>query len=114
MVTPDPISSSTAIPSREDLLQRARELVPVLRERAHQAELDRRVADATQQALVDAGLYHIFLPERWGGYEMDYTTSVDIAAELGRGCGSSAWIFTNLAQQSLVNGMKDPRAQEEL
>ncbi len=114
MTTPDRAPSSTTIPNREDLLQRARDLVPVLRERAHQAELDRRIPEATQHALVDAGLYRIFVPARWGGYEMDYTTSIDIAAELGRGCGSSAWIFTNLAQQSLVNGMKDPRAQEEL
>ena len=45
-----------AVPTREDLLQRARDLVSVLRERAHRAELDRRVPDATQQAFVDAGL----------------------------------------------------------
>ena len=43
-----------------------------------------------ERAFVDAGLYRIFVPKHWGGYEMDYTTSIDIAAELGRGCGSSA------------------------
>ncbi len=113
MATLDPAVPSDQIPSREDLLQRARDLVPVLRMRAHQAELDRRLPDATHRAFVDAGFYRIFQPRRWGGYEMDYTTSIDIAAELGRGCGSSAWIFTNLVQQNLVNAMKEPRAQEE-
>ena len=108
------IPSSTTIPTREELLQRARDMVPVLRERAHQAEIDRRIPDATQQAFLDAGFYRIFLPKRWGGFEMDYTTRIDIAAELGRGCGSSAWVFTNLAQQTLVDGMKDPRSQKEL
>jgi 3-hydroxy-9,10-secoandrosta-1,3,5(10)-triene-9,17-dione monooxygenase len=108
------LSAAGPIPTRDDLLARAREMVPTLRERAGEAERNRRVPDETQQAFVDAGFYRIFVPKRWGGYEMDYTTSVDIAAELGRGCGSSAWIFTNLAQQSLVNGIKDPRAQEEL
>lgn len=114
MTPPNQTPSSSTIPTREDLLQRARDLIPVLRERAHQAEIDHRVPDATQQAFRDAGFYRIFVPKRWGGYEMDYTTSIDIAAELGRGCGSSAWIFTNLTQQSLVNGLKDPRSQEEL
>ena len=103
--------SSSSHPTREELLQRARDMVPVLRERAHQAEIDRRIPDVTQQAFHDAGFYRIFLPKRWGGFEMDYTTSIDIAAELGRGCGSSAWVFTNLAQQTLVDGMKDPRSQ---
>ncbi len=102
------------IPSREQILQRARDMVPALRERAAAAENARRIPDETQDAFVEAGFYRIFQPKRYGGFEMDYTLTVDIAAELGRGCGSSAWVFTNVAQHGIINGMKDPRAQEEM
>jgi 3-hydroxy-9,10-secoandrosta-1,3,5(10)-triene-9,17-dione monooxygenase len=39
---------------------------------------------------------------------------VEVAGELGRGCGSSAWIFSNLAVQNWIIGMHQPQAQEEI
>lgn len=114
MAEPERLPAAGQTPSREELLQRARDMVPVLRERAAQAEKDRRISDETQAAMVEAGFYRIFQPKAFGGFEMDYTTTVDIAAELGRGCGSSAWVFTNLAQHGIINGVKDRRAQEEM
>jgi len=39
---------------------------------------------------------------------------IDIAGELGRGCGSSAWIFTNLVAQSLVLSMNCVEAQDDV
>jgi 3-hydroxy-9,10-secoandrosta-1,3,5(10)-triene-9,17-dione monooxygenase len=114
MSTTKPLATAADAPSQDVLRQRARELVPVLRERSAADEGARRMSDATQQAFLDAGFYRILQPRPWGGFEMDYTMSVDIAAELGRGCGSAAWIFTNLAQQAMVNGMKSPAAQEDI
>ena len=97
---------------RDELLDRARDLIPVLRERALETERDRAVPAATHQAFIDAGFYRVFQPARYGGYEMDLAMMIDVAAELGRGCGSSAWIFTNLAMQSWILGMMDPETQE--
>ena len=102
------------IPSREDLLDRAREMVPLLRERAAQAEDDRGISRDTHEKFRDAGFYKILQPKRHGGFEADLGLVVDIAAELGRGCGSSAWVFTNLAMHGLTMGMKDSRAQDEV
>ena len=99
---------------RDEIIQRARDIVPRLREAARQAELDRTISDAVHRDFLAAGFYRILQPRRFGGLELDLASMVDIAAELGRGCGSSAWIFTNLAVQAWVNGMKDPRAQQEL
>ncbi len=99
---------------REEFIRRAREIAPALRERAAAAEAERRISDETHRAFVDAGFYRILQPRRHGGHETDLGLMVDIAAELGRGCGSSCWIFTNVAMQALVNGMKDPRAQQEV
>lgn len=99
---------------REEFIRRARDMVPMLRERAAQAEADRRIPDETHQAFVEAGFYRLFQPRRYGGYEKDFSVVVDVAAELGRGCGSSCWIFSNIVNYGLVTGMKDPRAQDEV
>ena len=99
---------------RRELIQRAQDLVPVLRERAEATEKNRTIPAETHAEFQDAGFYRIYQPEAFGGLEMDIGLMVDLAAELGRGCGSSAWIFTNLALHGLVNGMKDAKAQQEL
>jgi len=99
---------------REDLIESARELVPILRERAPAAEANRRVEDATHQAFVDAGFYKIFQPSRYGGYQMDFSVILDLAEQLGRGCGSSSWVYTNLTGQSWINGMKELQAQDDV
>ncbi|NQV57062.1 MAG: acyl-CoA dehydrogenase family protein [Rhodospirillales bacterium] len=99
---------------RRELIKRAQELVPLLREKAFETEQNRHLSDDIHQKFIDAGFYKIFQPKKFGGLEMDVGIIVDIAAELGRGCGSAAWIFTNVAVHGLINGMKDAKAQEEL
>ena len=103
-----------AKPSREELLDKARAMVPGLRQQALQTERDRVIPRQTHQAFMDAGLYRVFQPERFGGYELPISMLVEVGGELGRGCGSSAWIFTNLATQSWIIGMHQPQAQEEV
>ena len=39
---------------------------------------------------------------------------VDMCAELGRGCGSSTWLFSNIASHSWIAGMHYPETQDEL
>jgi len=109
-----PTESSPQHTQRADLIARAKALVPQLRERAVQTERDRRIADPTHAAFVAAGFYRIHQPRRFGGFEMDLSMMIDLAAELGRGCGSSCWIFTNLAIQNLILGTHYPRTQEEV
>jgi 3-hydroxy-9,10-secoandrosta-1,3,5(10)-triene-9,17-dione monooxygenase len=99
---------------RKALIEQARALVPALRERAIQTETDRRIAQATHDAFVAAGVYRIHQPRRFGGSELNLSVMIDLAAELGRGCGSSCWVFTNLAIQNLILGTHHPRTQEEV
>lgn len=105
---------ATGGPTRETLIQRARDLVPQLRERAAQTRQLRRLPEQTQRELVDAQLYRIYLPRRYGGLELDYQLQVDVAAELGRGCGDAAWVWSILASHHWVHGMMDARAQDEV
>jgi 3-hydroxy-9,10-secoandrosta-1,3,5(10)-triene-9,17-dione monooxygenase len=99
---------------RAKMLDRARELVPTLRARAFQAEQDRRMPDVTHQEFVEAGFYRIYQPARYGGTEMDLALTVDLCAELARGCASSTWLFSNMASHSWIAGMHYPETQELL
>jgi 3-hydroxy-9,10-secoandrosta-1,3,5(10)-triene-9,17-dione monooxygenase len=59
----------------DDLLARARALVPVLRERAGAADTARRMPDETLADLLDAGIFRIVQPRRFGGYQVvDFRT----------------------------------------
>lgn len=100
--------------TRDDFIARARDLIPSLRARAAEAETLRRLPDATNAAFHAAGLYRLYQPRRYGGYEMDYQLQVDVAAEIGRGCGSSAWVLSILASHSWVHGMLGETAQDEV
>jgi 3-hydroxy-9,10-secoandrosta-1,3,5(10)-triene-9,17-dione monooxygenase len=102
------------VTNRDELIDRARQLVPALRERAAATERLRRLPDQTQRELLAAGLYRMYLPRRYGGDELDYQLQVDVAAELGRGCGSTAWVWSIVNSHHWVHGMMDVRAQDEV
>jgi 3-hydroxy-9,10-secoandrosta-1,3,5(10)-triene-9,17-dione monooxygenase len=101
-------------PTREQILERARAMIPTLRAKAPQAERDRLIPEETHRAFQAAGFYKLFQPARYGGYEMPIGMMVEVAGELGRGCGSSAWVFSNLAVQNWIIGMHQPQAQEDV
>ncbi|MEY2632166.1 MAG: hypothetical protein RIR00_820, partial [Pseudomonadota bacterium] len=64
------IETAVQIPSEEEIVQRARDLIPLLRERAESCEKNRMVSKETIQAFQEAGFFKILQPKRWGGYEM--------------------------------------------
>ncbi|MCZ6805798.1 MAG: hypothetical protein O7F08_02500, partial [Deltaproteobacteria bacterium] len=78
----------TAIPTREELIQRARELTPTLRERAKNAAEMRRIPDETFEDFHRLGFLKVVQPKRYGGYEMNPSIIFDLQLELGRGCAS--------------------------
>ena len=63
------------------LIDRARALAPVLRERAATAEEMRRISDATHAEFRDAGFYRVFQPARYGGLEARYYSTARIRSE---------------------------------
>lgn len=82
---------STLQPPAQELIDRARAMIPMLRERADSVEKNRKVSKETIQSFVDAGFFKILQPKRWGGYEMNPEVFMRVLMELGRGCSSSAW-----------------------
>jgi 3-hydroxy-9,10-secoandrosta-1,3,5(10)-triene-9,17-dione monooxygenase len=100
--------------SREELLGRAKELLPTLRERAPGAEELRRLPDETERDFHEAGLFRMVQPARVGGAELDYGILVDMGAVVGRACGSSAWNLINLGCHHWMLGMFPPKVQDDV
>lgn len=96
------------------LVARARNLAPVLAERAMQAERGRRVSEDTDRDFRDAGFYRALQPSRYGGMELDYGVQTAIARELARGCASSGWVGGILACHAWMAGMYPDEAQAEI
>ncbi len=106
-----------ASPSADDrthaaMIDRARALIPRLRERAAKTEELRRLPPETERDLHEAGLFRIVQPKRVGGAELDYVALVDCADALAQGDASVAWNFANLASHHWMLGMFDRRAQD--
>jgi alkylation response protein AidB-like acyl-CoA dehydrogenase len=83
---------ATEVPSREELVRRASKLVPLLGKHASWSEQNRRLHDEVIDALTDAGMFRLRQPRRYGGFEADTRTLIDVAAELGRGDGAASWV----------------------
>jgi alkylation response protein AidB-like acyl-CoA dehydrogenase len=95
------------------LIEKARALVPVLRERAADAERGRRIPHATDQDFRSAGFYRALQPARYGGLEGRYGLHTMLAAETARGCASSGWAASITACHSWIFGMFPREAQDE-
>lgn len=107
-------ASEITLPTRSDLLDRARDLVPVLRERAQECETLRQVPEATIADFTSTGLLRAGNPGCYGGYAgIDYDVTFDVLMELGRGCGSSAWCYSVWTVLNWMIGFFPKRAQEE-
>lgn len=82
---------STEAPPRPDLVARAAELAPLLRSHAQWQEENRRLHDDVIEAMATAGVFKMRIPKRYGGFESDARTVVDVLTKLGEGDGSAAW-----------------------
>jgi len=103
-----------ATPSRDEMLRRARALVPAIRERASEAESLRRLPDATIRDLHETGLWRINQPARVGGPALDYQLLVEISSEFARACGSTGWVFVNLAVHHWMLAMWPSEGQDRV
>jgi 3-hydroxy-9,10-secoandrosta-1,3,5(10)-triene-9,17-dione monooxygenase len=98
----------------EDLLARAEELVPLLRERAAEVDVERRISDDTFRRLGDAGFFHILKPKKYGGLELSEHEHARVAMTLARGCASTAWVFSILSSDNMAILAYPEEVQDEI
>jgi 3-hydroxy-9,10-secoandrosta-1,3,5(10)-triene-9,17-dione monooxygenase len=96
-----PYSARGAEPFTEsvdhDLVEEARALQPLLAANAARCEDERRIPDENLAALDGAGLFATVAPKRCGGRGTTMATQLAVAAALGQGCASTAWVQTLIA-----------------
>jgi alkylation response protein AidB-like acyl-CoA dehydrogenase len=90
-MAPGRSSAVMGAPSLDSILEKAKDLRPYLRERGQETELNRRISEETTQIFKDLGFFKLLQPARYGGYEYGFTGFIDLIAEIGRGCTSTAW-----------------------
>ena len=101
-------------PSLDEMKERARRLVPGLRERQQKTETLRRIPEESLAELHAAGLFRIHQPARVGGSELPFRAIVEIGAIIAGGCASTAWVLTNLISHHWMLGYFPPETQDEV
>jgi alkylation response protein AidB-like acyl-CoA dehydrogenase len=98
----------------EGLLERVRALVPLVAERAADAEQQRKPDDDVIAALEASGVFKSFVPRRFGGYEIDLELFLDIGVAVSEACASTGWITTFYMEHNWLLGMFSPELQAEI
>jgi len=105
---------SMGSPRAEQLLQAARDMQPVLRERAAECKAGRRVPDATIAEFQQAGFFKILQAEQYGGYAMDPQVFYAVGLEVAKACTSSAWVLGVVAVHNWQLALFDDQAAQDV
>jgi 3-hydroxy-9,10-secoandrosta-1,3,5(10)-triene-9,17-dione monooxygenase len=98
----------------QDLIDKAHALAPVLRERAFDAELARRIPDETMSDLKAAGLFRALQPALYGGYEFDPQVFMEISMILGSACPSTGWVYAVVGVHNWQLALMPKQAQDDV
>ncbi|WP_139832734.1 MULTISPECIES: acyl-CoA dehydrogenase family protein [unclassified Pseudomonas] len=107
-------ATTAGTPTEYELVQRAREMVPTLLERAAQAEQDGKVPEQTIAQMQAAGFFRVLQPKRFGGYQMSPATFYRIQMTLAEGCMSTAWVYGVLGVHPWQLALFDEQAQQDV
>ncbi len=99
---------------RQKLYERARELVPVLKERTAEANNQGRLHDETIADFQEAGFFRILQPAKWGGYELKPHDFFEVQMTLAEGCMSAAWVLGVVAIHNWQLALFDDRAAQDV
>ena len=98
----------------DELLARARALIPTLRERAADCARSRRILPESIAAFHDAGLFDTLKPRLFGGHEVELIEFIRIAEEVSRACGSTGWVYSVLTSHAVWVATFPEEGQEEV
>lgn len=88
----------------DSLIRTARELAPLIRSCREEIDATRQLPTALVEALRVGGLFRLFVPAKFGGYEVDPITFVKTIEEVSAVDGSAGWVVSVCAVGGLVAG----------
>ncbi|NSY14678.1 acyl-CoA dehydrogenase family protein [Agrobacterium vitis] len=86
-----PVESKWLTDKGRDIRDKARALIPLIREQAREGEKIGALTPDVLKALSDIGIYKMAMPAEWGGYALGARDLVEIIATLGEADGSAGW-----------------------
>jgi len=116
---PSPPADANGVPSspalthpsyaRDDLLAAVEALTPRLRAASDEVERGGSLTEPLLQAMVEAGLYRMFLPRALGGGEVDPLTYFEVIEALARADSAAAWsvLISTSTMTGTVRGLPD-------
>ncbi len=103
-----------APPTPEELIQRARDLVPEIRDRAEESERNRRISPEIIAKIREAELLRTTRPKEFGGFEFDPTVALEIALTISAACASTGWAVNGALSNGISFGHYPIETQREL
>jgi alkylation response protein AidB-like acyl-CoA dehydrogenase len=79
-----------------------------------QTETDRRVVEENIAVLKEAGAFKIMVPQRYGGWQADIRTQLDVSREVAKGCGSTAWVTALMNVCAFFVALMNEQAQDDV
>jgi resorcinol 4-hydroxylase (FADH2) len=103
-----------APPTPEELIGRARDMVPEIRELAEETERNRTVSPHIIAKIRDAELLRTCRPKEFGGFEYDAVVALEIALVISSACASTGWTMNGALSNGISFGHFAIEAQREL
>jgi 3-hydroxy-9,10-secoandrosta-1,3,5(10)-triene-9,17-dione monooxygenase len=97
-----------------DVIDGVRELLPVLRDRAQEAEDGRVVPANSIKALEETGFFRLLQPAAFGGLEADPIAFYTAVRLIASACGSTGWVAAVLGVHPWHLGLFPAEAQHEV
>ena len=96
------------------VLHRAESLLPLIREHAARGERERRMPEESLKALIDAGVFRLGQPRRYGGAQANIRSTIEASAIVGEADGSTAWLVAIHNLVAFLVGLFGEEAQNDV
>jgi alkylation response protein AidB-like acyl-CoA dehydrogenase len=110
----DAAARRVAAPTPQELVARARALVPEIRALAEETERNRNIPPRIIARIRDAELLRTCRPKAFGGFEYDPLVALEIALVISAACASTGWTMNGALSNGISFGHFPIEAQREL
>lgn len=99
-------------PEVNAVLAGVRDLLPTIRERAHEGDRLRVVPDASIKELEETGFFRLLQPQRYGGFEADPIAFYTAVRDIASADGSTGWVSSVVGVHPWQIGLFADEAQQ--
>src|SRR6476660_6368457 len=99
--------------NRPGVLAAVRALTPMIRAHADAIERGRRLPPRVFAELLEAGMFHLLAPRRFGGREVNVLTALEALEAFATADGSTAWVLMINNNGGMIPAFLHETAAEE-